>query len=42
MEINFYIINMKATVTWHHDYYWCQEHKKVINVKIKILEIAKL
>ena len=28
MEMNIYIINIKTTVTWHHDYYGCQGYKK--------------
>ena len=28
MEMNVYTINIKTTVTWHHDYYVCQGYKK--------------
>ena len=28
MEMNIYTINIKTTVTWHHDYYGCQGYKK--------------
>ena len=28
MVTNIYTINIKTTVTWHHDYYGCQGYKK--------------
>ena len=31
MEMNIYAINIKTTVTWHHDYYVCQGYKKSKN-----------
>ena len=40
--MNIYTINIKATVTWHHDYYGYQGYKKSNNLKIKILNIVKL
>ena len=30
MEMNIYIIKIKTTATWYHDYYGCQGYKKVI------------
>ena len=31
MEMNICTINIKTTVTWHHDYYGCQGYKKSNN-----------
>ena len=28
MEMNIYTLNIKTTVTWHHDFYGCQGYKK--------------
>ena len=30
-----YTLNIKTTVTWHHDFYGCQGHKKKVITKRK-------